>query len=258
MKKVDISVVMPCYNAESFLAKSIDSVLNQSYKNFELIVVDDGSTDGSNSILKSYQQRDSRIVLLTQENLGIVSALNRGLEFAVGKYCARMDADDISLPDRFLNQYRFLENNPDVYVLGGQGYVIDEDDDLICPLSVVTEHLEIDNDLLNYFNRRAIIHPSVMFRTDEVIKIGGYRENFIWAEDLDLFLRVSEVGKLANLDSVVIYYRKHGNSISDKKSVIQRSNAIKATTDARTRRGIPLVCYKDLDVKSTGQSRLNY
>jgi glycosyltransferase involved in cell wall biosynthesis len=201
---------------------------------------------------------DPRIKLLEQSNSGVVLALNRALIEAQGNYCARMDADDISLPERLQKQFNFLEKNTDVLAVGGQGYIIDEDGDLICPLPVLTDHDAIDVDLLNRFNSRAMIHPSVMFRTNKIRKIGGYRESYIWAEDLDLFLRVAEVGKLANLDSVVIHYRRHAKSISHTRSELQRASAIKAVNDARRRRGLPLVRYSGKSTKATSSTRLDY
>lgn len=252
-----VTVLMPVYNGDKFLAAAIESILTQTFRDFELIVVDDGSFDSSNEIIKKYQIKDPRVILITQENEGIVAALNKALFSARGYFCMRMDADDVCLPDRIEKQLNFLKENSEVFVVGGQGYIIDEEGDFIRPLPVLVMHDEINDDLLYRFNSRAIIHPAVMFRTDEIRKIGGYRDGYLWAEDLDLFLRVAEVGKLANLDSVVIHYRKHGNSITDKKSVVQRNSAIKATNDARLRRGMPIVSYNDSIFDSTEESPLD-
>lgn len=257
MISVKVSVILPCYNSEEFLCKCLDSVLNQTFREFELIAVDDGSTDNTNSILKRYRHRDSRITIVEQTNKGIVYALNRALEIASGKYCARIDSDDIAVVDRLQNQFEFLEKNPNVLVLGGQGYIIDEHDNFVCPLTVLTEHQEIDEDLLNTFNSKAMIHPAIMFRTNEIRQLGGYRQDYICAEDLDLLLRASERGRLANLGSVVLYYRKHGNSVSDLRSDLQRRNAMKAANDARLRRGIPIVAYSESVSTANTANNLN-
>lgn len=257
MTRPAISVLLPCFNAEQFLEKCISSVLSSTYQNFELIAVDDGSTDSTNKIIRLFKARDARLVLHEQPNSGIVVALNNALNLAKGKYAARMDADDICTPDRFQKQIAFLEANPSVLVVGGQGYLIDEDDDLISPISILLDHDSIDSDLLNKFNSRAMIHPAAMFRTKKIKELGGYREEFIWAEDLDLFLRVAEHGKLANLDSVVIHYRKHGNSVTDTRALLQRRNAMRATNEARLRRGIPTVSYSEPTLVSNTENRLN-
>lgn len=252
-----VSVLLPCFNAEQFLEKSISSVLSSTYQNFELIAVDDGSTDSTNEIIRLFKARDARLVLHEQPNSGIVIALNNALNLAQGKYAARMDADDICIPDRFEKQIAFLEANPSVLVVGGHGYLIDEDDDLISPISVVLDHDSIDSDLINKFNSRAMIHPAAMFRTKQIQELGGYREEFICAEDLDLFLRVAEHGKLANLDSVVIHYRKHGNSVTDTRALLQRRNAMRAANEARLRRGIPTVSYSEPALVANTENSLN-
>ena len=253
----NVSVLMPVYNGEKFLSQAIESILNQTFTDFELILIDDGSTDSSNTIIQRYAKKDSRVILTRQANSGIVSALNAALFAARGKYAARMDADDICIADRFEKQIDFLEANPSVLVVGGQGYLIDEDDDLISPISVVLDHDSIDSDLINKFNSKAMIHPATMFRTEKIKELGGYRDDFIWAEDLDLFLRVAERGKLANLDSLVIHYRRHGNSVTDTRAVLQRRNAMRAANEARLRRGIPTVTYSEPALVANTENSLN-
>lgn len=233
-----ISVLMPVYNGQEYLSLAVESILNQTFDNFELIVVDDGSTDRSNQVIRAYREKDSRVVLIEQSNQGIVAALNKALHAAKGKFCARMDADDISLPTRFLAQVQFLERHLDVVVVGGQGYIIDDDGDPVCPLRVALSDDDINAALLRVHGCNGYIHPSVMFRTDVAKMIGGYRSQFIYAEDLDFFLRMGESGKLANLDKVVLYYRQHGKSISDIKSAQQQDSAYDAIVEARQRRNM--------------------
>lgn len=257
-KDVSISILMPVFNSGKYLQAAIDSIKNQEFIDFEFIIVDDGSTDNSSLIIEEAATNDLRIKHLWQPNSGIVSALNKALAVATGKYCARMDADDVSLPARLGMQYEFLESNPEIVALGGQGYIIDGDGDLICPLTVLSEHDAIDEDLLSRFNSNGMIHPSVMFRTDEARKIGGYDGCYPAAEDLDFFLKLAEVGRLANLSSIVIHYRKHGDSISDTKSVLMRKSAIKASNRARVRRGIAALSYVEPQESQMSQSRLDY
>ena len=253
-----VSVLLPVYNAEKYLALSIDSILSQSWQDFQLIVVDDGSIDASNEIIRKYCAEDSRVVLIEQENQGISSALNNALIIAEGKYCALMNADDISLPDRLSLQFSFLDENPEILVVGGQGYIIDCDGDPVRPLSVVLSHNEIDRSNLLTCNQNGIINPSVMFRTASARKIGGYSEKFFVAEDLDFFLRIAEIGYLANLDRLLLYYRQHGKSISDKtQSSIMSECANKAVIDARIRRGLPPLAERTA-IATTGTSPSEY
>lgn len=240
MKQPRVSVLMRVYNAERHLSAAIESILNQSFENFELIAVDDGSTDDSKAIILSFRNRDPRVVLIEHEvNSGLVAAANSALFAAKGEFSAIMDADDISVKNRLESQIAFLEKNPDVVLVGGHGYRIDDDSDKIQPLFAVLEDAEINLLLLREKFREGythLINPSVMFRTAVARKIGGYRQEFSSAEDRDFLLRIAEVGKLANLDQVVLYYRVHTGSVSVVKSSLQQEDAYRAIVEARVRR----------------------
>lgn len=170
MNKPEISVVMGVYNAAPYLREAIESILNQTFTNFEFIIINDGSTDESLSIIKSY--KDDRIVLIDQENRGHSIALNIGLRKAKAKYVARMDSDDRSLPDRFALQYEFLENHPDYFIVGGFYNIIDREGEYVYTKKVPYEWKEIKANA-PFFQ---IAHPSVMYRKDVVLDYGGYNE----------------------------------------------------------------------------------
>lgn len=232
-----VSVVMPAYNARRYVAEAIDSVLAQNFADFEFLIIDDGSTDGTGDLLQDYSERDRRIRVINQPNSGVGAALNRGIEQSRGRYIARMDSDDACMPDRFEKQVDYLNRNPDCVLVGARVLMIDQDG---CPLfemeSVQTTHEQIDRLLMEA--RWSIVHPSVMMRTDVVRKLGGYNNDLVPVEDHDLFLRLAEVGKLANLPEILLKYRKHPmNSV--RVLADRRVNALKRVMDAAwERRGI--------------------
>jgi glycosyltransferase involved in cell wall biosynthesis len=223
-----ISVVMPVYNAQRYLREAVDSVLEQTYDNFELIASNDGSTDDTRQILEGYARRDPRVKVLNRANTGIVGALNDGLDAARGTFIARMDADDISLPQRFSRQVEYL---------GCKGLQIDSDGDPLGPFHFVSSHDQIDGEFLKGIGG-AILHPTVMIRAEVLKSIGGYRADFRHAEDFDLFLRLAEKGRLANLPEVLLKYRLHPKSVSHVER--QKQRQLKATILHETyrRRGL--------------------
>ena len=203
-----ISVITPVYNCEKYLTQAIDSILNQTFTDFEFIIINDGSTDGSLAIIESYCQKDSRIKLINNlENLGFVRPLNQGLKSAQGKYIARFDGDDISLPTRLEKQFTFLEDNQDIFLIGGQGIVIDEDG---IELTKISCPIQVDDVKRTLLKNNCLIHPSIMFRNKNVF----YREKFKAAEDYDLYLRLLSAGyKISNLSEVLVKYRQRSDSI---------------------------------------------
>lgn len=203
-----ISVVMPAYNAEKFIEESIKSILNQSFNDFELIIVNDGSKDSTKKIIDFYRKKDKRIVLVdNKKNFGLQVSLNRGLEKARGKYIARMDADDISLPRRFEIQFNYLEKNKDVFLIGGSAIVINEEGERMGCLIKGGNPKKIKRKLME---SNPIIHPSIMFRNSKEFY---YREKFICSEDYDLYLRMLSKGKkLENIPEILIKYRISKNS----------------------------------------------
>lgn len=230
-----VSVVMPVYNARRYLEAALDSILSQTFIDFEVIAVDDGSTDGSSDILAQAAVRDARIVIRSQQNSGVTDALNAGLRAARGRFIARMDADDVALPDRFERQVAFLVANPNCAAVGGQVILLDQDDRVLCRMRVPQGHCAIDRSHMT--NVSAIWHPTALIRASAIFEVGGYRDAYPSAEDVDLFLRLAEVGSLANLDEVVLYYRQHVASIGYRNRFEQRHSAWRAARDAAIRRG---------------------
>ncbi|MBC9882141.1 glycosyltransferase [Bradyrhizobium sp. INPA01-394B] len=231
-----ISVLLPVYNAERFLCEAVESVLGQSYSDFELLVLNDGSTDGSLDLLRGFEGRDSRVKVFTRENRGLVSTLNELLETARAPYIARMDADDICVVDRFAKQLAFLLANPGHVAVGGWVMQINHIGLPIGPIRSPTSHDDID--AMHLVGHASIWHPTAMVRKDAILAIGGYSPEYPHAEDLDLWLRLAERGKLANLAEPVLFYRLHDQSVSQVNGLAQQSSAERACRSAWERRGL--------------------
>lgn len=204
---------MPVFNSASYLEQAITSILNQTYTDIELIIIDDGSTDNSCSIIQKYAKKDSRIVCLSQPNQGISKTRNRLLGMANYELIAWMDADDIALPERLSKQKQFLEINTDIVAVGTGCEMIDDEGDKICRWHTPLRHADIDAMHINGFGG-GIIFPASMMRKSKVIQIHAFDESLDGAEDLDLFLKLAEIGNLANIDATGLYYRQHLKSIS--------------------------------------------
>ncbi len=218
-----VSVVMPVYNGERFLDEAIDSILTQTFDAFEFIIIDDGSTDRTPEILTHYQQKDARIRVHRQAtNLGLVAALNQGCGMAQGRYIARMDADDISLPMRFAKQVAYLDAHPEVGILGTGAQIIDEHG----KLSKIIKVTAIGVGWRTLFGS-ALVHPSVMMRRAVLNRIGGYDPEINLAQDYDLWTRASRVTRLANLCNVLLQYRVWDSSISGQRAQHQEQAAQK-------------------------------
>ena len=232
-----VSVQVPVYNAERYLDSAMESILEQTFEDFELVVIDDGSTDKSRAILETLADRDGRIRLTSRENRGVTATRNELLELARGEYIAIMDSDDLSLPDRFAEQVRFLDEHPDHVAVGTRSAFIDPEGDVIRNWLELESHEQIDAAHMAG-EGGALIHPSAMIRRQAVVDLGGYRDAFEPAEDYDLFLRLGEVGKLANLPRVLFQYRQHLSSFGYAQRERQRRGARLARAEARERRGI--------------------
>jgi glycosyltransferase involved in cell wall biosynthesis len=233
-----VSVHMPVYNARRFLTQAVESILGQSFGDFEFLIVDDGSTDGSGEMLERFAARDGRIRLTRRENRGITRTRNEALAVAAGEFFAVMDADDVSLPARFERQVAYLRAHADCVAVGSRVLLIDGDGAPIREMSEMTAHAEID--ALHFAGRGgAITHPASMMRRAALVDIGGYRDGFETAEDLDVFLRLAERGQLANLPDVLLHYRQHVTSTchTRRARVVQDNHA--AVAEARRRRGLP-------------------
>ena len=213
-----VSVIMPVYNASFYIREAIESILSQEFIDFEFIIINDGSTDNSEEIILSYS--DVRIKYVKNENnLKIISTLNKGFEMAKGKYIARMDADDISDPLRFTKQIKLLENNPEIGILGTYVQQIGESDKLVC-------YPENDEDIrysLIFFN--PFVHSSVFIRKSIIDEFClQFSQNMLHVEDYDMWMRILQYTKGMNLPEVLLKYRVHKNQISSIHSEYQRQN----------------------------------
>lgn len=248
-----VSVLMPVYNAEKYLDEAVGSVLKQTLTDFEIVVIDDGSIDHSIAILEEY--RDPRIrIFRNEKNIGVARTVNRGLELCQGEYIARMDADDISLPDRLARQCQFLVENPQISMVGTDILRIDNFGNPLVeqfknPHSwgAIKWHLLINN---------CLAHPTIMTRRDFFRTAGIYE--MTTAEDYGLWLRAAEKGlKFANLPEVLVKYRVHGGSVSAiKNNALLLSSAELLQQYARTRVGFELDIGLAIDCMKLADTRL--
>lgn len=217
-----ISVILSVYNGEKYIKEAMQSILDQTFGDFEFIIIDDGSVDKTSQVLDGFQ--DPRIVRLKNEkNIGLVKSLNRGLEMARGEFIARMDADDITYPQRFEKQIRFLEQNPSVGVLGTAIEYINTKGKRI---SVSREPASHELIFWKMFFDCAIIHPTVMMRREVVTSVHGYDPTFIHIEDTELWSRLVNLTRFANLSEVLHARRLHRQSIMSTQSAIQYRSGI--------------------------------
>lgn len=222
---ITVSVVMPVYNAEAFLAQATESILQQTLTDFEFIIIDDASTDSSLDIINAYAQQDTRIrVYQSGVNQGVTKTLNHGLALAQGKYIARMDADDISLAKRFEKQVKYLEQHKDVGVCGAWTKTLGT----ALPITV---HFGVDDACIRaeMLVRCALASPTVMFRRQVLIESKlNYDERYKRsAEDYDLYARMLSFTKVANVPEVLLRYRRHrGQAVSRLKTENQRNARI--------------------------------
>lgn len=233
---IAVSVLLPVYNGERYLREALRSVLAQSFADFELLLLDDGSTDRSLAIAQSFAERDPRVRVVSRENRGLVATLNELLQFAQGDLIARMDADDICLPDRLQRQVAYLQAHPEVVCLGGDVELIDERGRFLTTLRMLERDDEIQREAMQ--GHTTICHPCAIYRRAAIQALGGYRGEFYPTEDLDLWLRLGEHGQLANLRGPVLRYRLHDASISHNNAQMQRSAARRSCEDAWRRRGV--------------------
>jgi glycosyltransferase involved in cell wall biosynthesis len=210
-----LSVLLPAFNAEKHLPEAVSSVLAQTHPDFELLVLNDGSTDRTLEIAEEFRVRDSRIQVITHGNMGMGAALNQGLEFAKSDWIVRLDADDIMLPNRLERQIAFVGRHPRIAVAGSLVYYISENGRT---LGAATSNLAtpLDFELQQRDGKSiALHHPSVMMRKDVVLAAGGYRPEFWPADDFDLWARIAEQDHLILVQQeYLVQYRIHGASIS--------------------------------------------
>ncbi len=214
-----ITVIMPAYNVGKYVAEAIESILNQTFRNFEFLIFNDGSTDDTAHIIRQYADKDQRITFFDyQQNTGYLKHLNEGIDKAKGKYIARMDADDISLPERFAKQVAFMENNLEMVVVGTKYTTFGE--------RIFTRQLEENDEQIrvHLLEGCTFSHPSVLMRA-KVLKDNNlyYDLNYYPAEDYHFWVVLSKYGKLANLTDILLFYRLHEEQISVQKNEIQQN-----------------------------------
>ena len=236
MNKPALSVVIPVYNAGKFLMTSIGSIIDQTFQDWEMICVNDGSTDESKLILEWFARNDSRIRVVHQQNAGLVCALNRGHEMVLAQLICRMDADDIAMPTRLAHQFEFMSKNPNHVAVSGSILEMDIDSEPLGVQSLARDHDTIVQRLLR--RKTGLFHPASIMRSDALRRVGGYRPEYQWIEDHDLWLRLSEVGQLGNTDEIVLCYRQHAASGSWQKSNRQRELTTLLLKETHARMGI--------------------
>jgi glycosyltransferase involved in cell wall biosynthesis len=211
-----VSVVMAVYNGEDFLRESIDSILAQTFDNFEFIIIDDGSSDETKNILESYD--DERIRLFHQANMGLVKSLNRGIKEARAELIARQDADDISLPHRLQFETEFLNNNPECAMVGTASIAINESGQKLHVHARLIDDKDIREEL---YCANPFGHGTIMARKNTLLEAGGYRDDYGPTEDYDLWRRVKNLGTLANLPHPMYHWRINPNGVSQKNNALQ-------------------------------------
>ncbi|MBF0289966.1 MAG: glycosyltransferase [SAR324 cluster bacterium] len=222
-----LSVVMSVYNGENDLRGSIESIFSQTYSNFEFIIINDGSTDDSAKILKEYAQQDQRIVLIQQENIGLTRSLIKGIQLAKGKYIARQDVDDLSIPERFEKQLEWLEAHPQRVLCGSSACIFDKEHNASQDFAVSTEEQVLQKILCH---RNPFFHSSVIFSRAAYEKVGGYRPYFKYTQDYDLWCRVSQEGIIGNRSEYLIKRVLHKGGISVQRLQMQIHYAAVAST----------------------------
>lgn len=222
-----VTVLMPTYNAERYLRDAIDSILSQTWTDFELLVIDDGSTDQSPKLVRSYG--DPRVRLTRNErNLGIIKSLNRGISLARGEFVARMDGDDVSLPERLERQVRYLEANPQIDILGTELEMMDEEGRTWDPpqfFRVPSNPVAVTWSL--FFSCR-MHHPTIMARRAVLEALNGYDDAYPHAEDYALYLKALGRFQLSNLSEVFLRLRRHPNSVTRRHQKVQFESGSRA------------------------------
>ena len=208
-----ISVLLPVYNSERYISLAIESILNQSFTDFEFIIIDDCSSDTSWDICQKYAQQDNRIIAVRNKiNLGLCETLNVGLMLARGRYIARQDNDDWSYPNRLSNQYNFMETHEDVGIVGGSMEITNENGDVIGKRAYQLTDTSIRNKI---FRCAPFSHPLVMFRKSVLDIVGYYNIEHAPADDYELYFRIGKISKFANLNETLLKYRVIPTSLTN-------------------------------------------
>jgi len=239
-KTPKVTVLMPVYNGEKYLGEAIDSILGQTFRDFELLIIDDGSTDRSADIIRSYD--DPRIRVVHHErNLGLIDTLNYGLDHALGFYIVRMDADDVSLPERLAKQVAYMEAHPEVGVCGTQAMVIDDSGRVVDVMKAPTGS-DIEH---RFWFPSPIIHPTCIFRQSS-LGCERYDVRYHNAEDYEFFLRLFRKTVLENLAEPLLCYRRHSQSVTFQQRECQLETSYRAFSEHVAKELIPYRGFKAL------------
>lgn len=230
-----ISVIMPVYNSEKYLREAIESILKQTYKDFEFIIINDGSTDSSLNIIKEYEGIDKRIKVLSRENRGLIYTLNEGLRISKNKYIVRMDSDDISTIDRFKKQVEYMEKNKNIDLSGGRIKLFGNDDVYSKNKSLNAE-FDIYKDKVNedliIKNGCSVVHGTFIFRKEIIDQLSGYDSRYKFAEDLYFQIKLLEGGKhISFMDEMLLQCREHYGSKSSIENIENVQETIKIRID---------------------------
>lgn len=224
----NITVLMSCFNATKWLNEAVNSVINQTYKDFEFIIVDDGSTDDTLKLIKDLSAIDSRIVVIAKHNTGLADSLNIGIQQARGQWVARLDADDLCEPTRLEKQIAYAHQHSDLVFIGSGLVKINANGHLLRSYRYPTYHASLLDNLRNL--QRFPPHSSAFYRTQVVRAIGGYRVRIRRAEDWDLWLRLSEIGNFACMPEPLVRIRQHDEQISHedfgKRQIVDAVSAV--------------------------------
>ena len=240
MPNQSLTVLMSVYNGERFLSEAVESILNQTFYDFEFIIINDGSTDGTAKILQTYHDKRIKIVR-SPDNIGLTKSLNEGLKLARGKYIARQDADDISLPKRLERQISYLEAQPDIALLGTWANSIDKRGKILWEMRPPSNPSLLRWAMLLKNN---MIHSSVMFSAAKVMDLGGYDSSMVYSQDYDLWLRIMGNYKIAQLPEILVLWRDHSKGITEKHFVEQSNSA-----DLLARRNILNLLKKEVCIE---------
>ena len=228
IKRNLISVIFPIYNASNYLDESLQSILSQTYKDFEVILINDGSTDDSLDKCKKYQKEDSRIKIINNKHQGLTKSLNDGIKFSTGKFIARQDADDISKVNRFEKQINWFSSSNNRVLCGTNGYVVSPNGKIRQNNVITFSHDKIISKL-KYTN--CFMHTSVMFLKSAAKKFNFYNQNLTYAQDYDLWWKLSTLGEVGNIPEKLVTVRRMVGSITLKKANDQTNDFINSSIE---------------------------
>ena len=253
-KQPNVSVIMAAKNVQDYIAIAIESIINQTYSDWEMIIVNDGSTDQTASIVQKYSDANNRIKLISnKESVGQAIARNTAVEQSTGKYLAILDADDVAMPDRIEVQVDYLDKNPGIAAIGGHAEIIDSKGST---LGIKRKALNIDAIRFSLLLQNQFIHSTMMIRRGVFDAFGGYDNTFLYAEDYDLWSKILEKNIVLNIDKVVSKFRIQPGSVtsmSATQKVQLRNNMVIVYRNVRN-----LVDYSDSQIQSMYDMVNNY